>query len=175
VISDSDYWKEDLKKNLSFFHRKLEQRHWRDTSFVTLEKRVMLSCYIARKLIEAGEVEKEISKKQVKLYSYKNLNKEVTKANRFEIEELYQINKPKRTSKPLSYVIDQMIHSYTFMHIFESKNKINGFAFNSDRSKSDVLYLIKIIDLIHALSAVAGWRERIPTIVGVDGNGNIIY
>ncbi|MCU8036378.1 hypothetical protein, partial [Shewanella sp. SM71] len=77
MISESQYWKNDLQKNVEFFHNKLHQTTWREASFAALEKRVMLSCYIVRKLAEANKITKEIFECQVKLYSYKNKGKTV--------------------------------------------------------------------------------------------------
>jgi hypothetical protein len=155
MISESQYWKNDLQKNVEFFHNKLHQTTWREASFAALEKRVMLSCYIVRKLAEANKITKEIFECQVKLYSYKNKGKTVDLLNWHRVGDLYEVEQPQEITKPFSYVINQIIHSYTFLFAFKSKDNIEGILFNSDRSKKKELYMLKIADFIELLSPIA--------------------
>ncbi|OOF10197.1 hypothetical protein BZG82_08265 [Salinivibrio sp. PR5] len=69
MISESQYWKDDLAKNVEFIHKKLFQTVWRDASYANLEKRIMLSCYIVRKLSESNKITKELFTEPVNIYS----------------------------------------------------------------------------------------------------------
>lgn len=155
MISESEYWKNDLKKNVIFFHDKLYQKRWNQSSYAALEKRIMLSCYIVRKLYESNMIPKKLFECNVSLYSYNNKGIVVDLLNSHKLDELYELEKPKKIVKPLSYVANQIIHSYTFIFTLESKNKISGLAFNSDRSKKKELYMLKPSDFIDVLSPIA--------------------
>ena len=83
------------------------------------------------------------------------MGKTVDVMNWHRLEELYEIDTPQQITKPFSYVVNQIIHSFTFMFSFETKSKIHGTLFNSDRSKKDVIYQLKLQDLINVLSPIA--------------------
>ena len=155
MITESEYWISDLQKNVAYFHAKLDQRVWREASFAALEKRIMLSCYIVRKLAESNKIAPDKLQAEINLYSYRSKGKMVDFLNSHRIDELYEIEKPEVTSRPFSYVINQIIHSFTFQFVFEGHNRISGILFNSDRSKKKTLYLVKLKELISVLSPIA--------------------
>ncbi len=155
MISESQYWISDLQKNVEFLHSKLDQRVWREASFGALEKRIMLSCYIVRKLFESNKVIPYNFNAPVALYAYKSNGKVVDFLNSHRIDELYETQAPEVTTEPLSFVINQIIHSFVFAFVFDAPNQISGIIFNSDRSKKNFLFLLKLTDLINALSPIA--------------------
>lgn len=155
MIAESQYWKDDLKKNVFFLHEKLDQRVWREASFAAVEKQIMLSCYIVRKLAESNKIPLELFSQEVSLYSYKNLGETVDLMNHHRVDELYDIENAQRITKPFSYIANQIIHSFVFMFAFKAKNEIEGIIFNSDRSKKKELYMMSIKDLIKVLSPIA--------------------
>ena len=155
MISESQYWKDDLAKHVVFIHDKLYQKVWREASFASLEKRIMLSCYISRKLFESNKITNEMFYESVKLYRYPNRGKVVDLLNSHRIDELYEIGNAKEITKPFSYVANQIIHSYIFQYAFKTKNRIEGIVFNSDRSKQKEIYLLSIKELLRVLSPIA--------------------
>lgn len=155
MITESQYWISDLQKNVAYFHEKLGQRIWREASFAALEKRIMLTCYIVRKLAESNKISPDKYQAEINLYSYKNKGKTVDFLNSHKIGELYEIEEPVVMTKSFSYVINQIIHSFTFQFVFEGHNQIGGILFNSDRSKKKTIYLVKLKELIEAISPIA--------------------
>jgi len=155
MITESDYWLRDLQKNVTYFHEKLGQRVWRESSFAALEKRIMLSCYIVRKLVESNKISPDNYQVEIYLYAYKNKGKIVDILNSHIINDLYEIDEPVVMAKPFSYVINQIIHSFIFQFAFEGRNQISGVLFNSDKSKNKIIYLMKLKDLIGVLSPIA--------------------
>ncbi len=135
MISESQYWISDLQKNVEFFYSKLDQRVWREASFAALEKRIMLSCYIVRKLFESNKLIPDQYNAPVALYAYKGNGKVVDLLNSHKIEELYETQAPEITTKPFSFVVNQVIHSFVFAFAFDAPNQVTGIIFNSDRSK----------------------------------------
>lgn len=155
MIYESQYWKNDLQKNVFFLFEKLDQKAWREASFAAVEKRVMLSCYIVRKLAEASKIPPSLFGADVPLYSYKNKGKVVDMMNWHRLDELYEIEDAQKTTKPFSYIVNQIIHSFIFSFAFNDESKLEGILFNSDRSKKKQLYMIKVKDLIDVLSPIA--------------------
>jgi hypothetical protein len=173
MISESQYWISDLQKNVEFFHSKLDQRVWRGASFGALEKRIMLSCYIVRKLFESNKVIPDHFNAPVALYAYKGNGKVVDSMNSHRIDELYETQTPEVTSKPFSFVINQIIHSFVFVFAFDAPNQISGIVFNSDRSKKNSLFLLKLKDLINVLSPIAQYYIG-KTVFQRNENGELV-
>jgi len=155
MLAESQYWKDDLKKSVFFLHEKLDQRVWKQSSFAAVEKRIMLSCYIAMKLAESNKIVPALYSEKVSLYAYKNRGEVVDLMNNHRVEELYEVDKAHKITKPFSYIANQIIHSYIFLFVFKSKNELEGVIFNSDKSKNTVLYMITIKDFIEVLSPIA--------------------
>lgn len=155
MITESQYWKDDLAKNVVFIHEKLYQKVWRDASYANLEKRIMLSCYIVRKLFESNKITYDRFNEPVNLYSYPNKGEVVDLLSLHRIDDLYEINNANKITKPFSYVTNQIIHSYIFEYAFKSRNQIEGVVFNSDRSKKKEVYLLSLSELLRVLSPIA--------------------
>lgn len=173
MILDAQCWINDLQKNVLFFDEKLGQRVWRRASFVAFEKRFVLSCFIIRKLAEANAIDKDVFESPVRVLSYKNRGKKVTQENMLEIEQLYETGRAETITKPLSYIVNQVIHSYTFAYCFESLGVLKGVIFNSDRSKSKELYLLELSDFIKVLSPIAGCSTG-RTVMEYDDRGYLV-
>jgi hypothetical protein len=82
-----------------------------------------------------------------------------------KINEFYELEAPNKIEKPLSFVVNQIIHSFSFVFVFKAKNEIEGFAFNSDKTKSDALYLVTFSELINVLSPIAGIYVGTTTLI----------
>lgn len=156
MIHDSSYWKDSLRKHANMLNGKLEQRVWRESSFSMLEQSVMLSCYIVRKLAEAKKIADGKFQRPLQMRSFRATGETVDLLNNHKIDSLYQLGEGTDTTKPLSYVANQLIHSFIFVPVFESvAGKIQGIAFNSDRSKSKELYMLELRPLVEAFAACA--------------------
>ena len=155
MIHDSSYWKDSLRKHAEMLNEKLEQRVWRESSFSKVEQSVMLSCYIVRKLAESKKIADAKFQLPLKLRQFRATGKTVDLLNNHKIDSLYHLGEGTDITKPLSYVANQLIHSFVFVSVFESVGKIQGFAFNSDRSKSKELYMLELRTLVDALVACA--------------------
>jgi len=155
MIHDSSYWKNALRKHAEMLSGKLEQRIWRDSSFAKVEQSVMMSCYIVRKLAEAKKIADAKFQKPLAMRSFRATGETVDFLNSHKIDALYQLKDGTDVTKPLSYVANQLIHSFVFVPIFEVSGKIHGIAFNSDRSKGKELYMLELGKLIEAFAACA--------------------
>jgi hypothetical protein len=155
VIHDSSYWKDALRKHAQALNAKLEQRVWRESSFSKFEQSVMLSCYIVRKLAEARKIADAKFQLPLEMRSFRATGKTVDFLNSHNLDALYNLSDGVRVTQPLSYVVNQIIHSYIFKPAFVSPGKIRSVAFNSDRSKSKELYMLELRPLIEAFADCA--------------------
>lgn len=72
----------------------------------------MIGFFILRRLIELFKVSSNISERKLTIYSCKNLGENVTKLNRCEYYELYDMQNEVCESKGTRYVANQFIHAY---------------------------------------------------------------
>jgi hypothetical protein len=155
MISDSSYWKRTLASHAEVLNVKLRQTHWRDESFLKVEQAVMMSCYIIRKLAEAQKITNDRFNAHLPLTAFAATGKTVDALNSHRVHELYEVESGVEISKPLSYIANQLIHSYIFVPVFLLHNQLHAVAFNSDRSKSRELYVLKLRPFVEALASCA--------------------
>ena len=125
----------------------------------------MFSCYIVRKLYESKCIKKSIYNSQVEVSEYKSLGKKATSNQSRKLHELYELNAPSIELRPFSFVINQLIHSFSFVLVFREKNHIEGFAFNSDKTKNGAVYLITLSEFLSVLSPIAGYNKITTTLI----------
>ncbi len=155
MISDFSYWKRTLASHAEVLNVKLRQKRWRDESFLKVEQAVMMSCYIIRKLAEAQKITNERFNAHLPLTAFAATGKTVDAINNQRVDELYEVDSGVEISKPLSYIANQLIHSYIFVPVFLLQNQLHAVAFNSDRSKSRELYVLKLRPFAEALAGCA--------------------
>jgi hypothetical protein len=155
MISDSTYWKRTLSRHAEMLNTKLRQRRWREESFLAVEQGVMLSCYIVRKLAEAKKIADAKFQTPLKLRAFPATGATVDLLNRHKLEELYELGTGRNMTKPLSYVANQLIHSFVFVPVFEKPGYLHGIAFNSDHSKKTEVYMLALRPLAEAFAACA--------------------
>lgn len=145
MIRDPGYWKRDLLNRAFFLNEKILQRRWRTSSLLKLEQEIMLGFYSIRKLNEARAIKKGKFNQSVELYKFSSKGIKIDYSNCVHIFDHY-VNKSQKTTRSLSYITNQIIHSFIFSPCFSISNKkeILGILFNSDRSKNDEVYFIHI-------------------------------
>lgn len=155
MIAESQYWKDELKRHVGVIATKQAQKVWRDSSYAALEKSVMLSCYIARKLVEENKIPREKFEQNVELSCFRSNGRLVDILNSHKLDELYDIPAGAETTKPFSYVANQIIHSFIFFPLLKPKGGVECIVFNSDKSRGKELYMIQIPALIKILRSIA--------------------
>jgi hypothetical protein len=155
VISESWYWKDTLGKHARALQKNRRQRKWPTSALVRLEERVMLSCYIVRKLAEASKLTTASYRRPVSLRRFFATGEVANFFNNHKIDELYKLDAGSDITKPLDYVLNQIIHSYVFTPIFQEPEKIYGFMFNSDRSKTRELYMVSLKAVAEIFASIA--------------------
>lgn len=156
MIYDPIYWLNFLGKQYEIIHKKRRQKQWQDNSYYVLEQSIMLTFYTLRKLHESDAVKFAFFDEEFDLTKYNARSTQNPRSYRLDIEKYYQIENPKKIKKKFSYIANQIIHSFVFVPIFKNRNQVYGFAFNSDRSKSNELYMLDLEILEKLLSGISG-------------------
>jgi len=132
----------------------------------------MLGSYIVRKLAESKKISEKVYQHPLKMRAFAATGEVVTLLNNHRINDLYHLKSGRSITKPLSHVANQMIHSYVFVPIFETRTQIFGVAFNSDRSKQTDLYMIGLEEIISVFSRCANYYAQSMTVFRInDGSG----
>ena len=119
-----------------------------------LEKDIFITLYSIRKLIEANKISDRTSSCQFTLIAYPAKGKMVTKMNWHKLEELFYLDNPHPVNKEALFICNQIIHSYIFVPSFNTKNRLEGILFCSDRERNKQLYHLKVDALIRFMERV---------------------
>ena len=142
MITESRYWKNDLLKQAQSLQRRVSQKRWAETSFARVEQSVMLGFYAVRKLIEAKKLSDDVANQSLRLITYPWSGKTVTRTNRLDYRELYDLDRSQTVSRNLAFLCNQVVHSYLFALSFDDADKFNGVLVASDRERHQALYFI---------------------------------
>lgn len=160
MIKQTKYWIKDLTDNVKFIHTCMDKKvpfceETSDELLLELEKRIMMSCYIIRKLNESKKINDELYKTEVELIFYPKINTDSPPLECMEIEDLYDLKNEEINTRYFSYIVNQIIHSHYFEIYQYFDETISGFYFNSDRSKKSGIYYVRFDEFFEALTEVA--------------------
>lgn len=147
MIWESYYWKDDLLKAASDLCRRPKQKRWSEASLARLEQRIMLGFYGVRKLRDARKIADRLRHRSVPLSEFPPTGKMIDNLNRIDLDEIYEMDSPHATKKPLEFVCNQIIHSYIFTPGFNEEGFLEVLFFASDRQKDSGMFGIKIDEI----------------------------
>jgi hypothetical protein len=160
MIKQTKYWIRDLTENVQFISTCIGKKipfceEESDELLLEFEKRIMMSCYIIRKLNESKKIPDELYKSEVDLVFYPKSKKDSLNSEFTNIEEIHDMERREIKSKYFSYIVNQIIHSHYFETCQYFDETISGFFFNSDRSKKKGIYYLGIDEFFEVLTDVA--------------------
>ena len=148
MIWESAYWKEELFRHARRIRRRQTLKKWIERSTAGLEKDVMVGFYSIRKLVEAHKVSDEIRDRPLHLHGYPWTGSLVTFMNWDKIDKKYDLAHPVHVTKSVSWLTDQMIHSFAFLPSFDEEGRLDTVLFNSDRTRRQHLFSISVEEII---------------------------
>lgn len=160
MIFETRFWKRDLRKIADEMNRRANQRVWREASYAQFERQIMVGFYAVRKLNGARRLNEQFGGVQVPLVSFPSLGKRIGYFVWPTVEEHFDLAKPKQTSQALSFVCDQIIHSWVFSPWFNQNNRLAGVFFSSDRKKATEVYRLGLQRIVDLFRAAAGSRPK---------------
>jgi hypothetical protein len=139
MIYESYYWKNELYKNYKCLVNFKKLKRIRDESFGKMEKAIMMSAYIIRKLNDAEKIPSDFITESIKLKKCKTNTKIIDHMNWHRIDENYQLKNGTVENHNWNFIFNQLIHSFTFLPVYNN-NKFCGILFNSDFTKNKYLF-----------------------------------
>jgi hypothetical protein len=154
MIWESLFWKEEIARIRRRLENKRRQAKWADRWLARLEKDVMLSFFMIRKLIEAKKLSQGLLDSRTPVLTYAPTGKLVHHFNWHRLSELYQLTKAKREDVTLEFLCNQIIRSYVFAPLFTGR-KCTALLFCSDWQRNRRLYRLSMSRLTSLLHKVA--------------------
>ena len=165
MIRDSNPWKQDIWKCSQLFHRlKAQSEHLSDRQMISVEKRMFLTFYAVRKLIEAKKLSDECTSQQIPVTLFPSVGKAVTHMNWHRSEEHFDFESPNSHLWTLFRLCHQFVHSFVFHIVSGETGGLWGFMVASDNQRGSGLLQIEVTTVISVLESVAKddivWSRR---------------
>jgi len=167
MIWESCYWKEPLLKYRNYLLRFRCNNTTGEKTLSGLEKRIFLSFYSIRKLIDADKLSTANVNSSWPVFSYRNVSR-VDLMNWHKINVKYDLEQENLETRSLRWICNQVIHSFVFALGFEDDGKLYGFFISSDKKRNKALYQIRrkqILDILKLIGNdypehIDGYRNR---------------
>jgi hypothetical protein len=148
MITESHYWKDNLLQRAQQLRRRVNQKRWTETTSSRVEQTIMLGFYAIRKLIEAKKLSDDVANQTLRITTHPWRGESVTRLNRFDYWELYDLDRSRAVVRSLTFLCNQVVHSYIFALSFDDSCVFNGILVASDRERHQVLYFFQIQQII---------------------------
>lgn len=153
MIWESYHWKEPLLKERKYLSQFRASPNTKESTFAGIEKRIFISFYAIRKLIEADKL--TTSHLSLKWEIAKYPNKELVDImNWHKIDQKYDLSKETYENRDLRWICNQIIHSFVFILVFRDSGAFDGTFVSSDRNKNKCVYffsrklILTLLDLV---------------------------
>ncbi len=141
MISDSLPWKKSLLSDARWLASfKLEDESFLE-QLIRLEKRLLISFYVIRKLLDTFKVTDNSRALTFELAFYPCV-KTVDYLNCHRVNELYNLSKKQCETRDIQYVCNQFIHSYVFSPLVERDGTLQGIYVSSDKVRQHKVYFV---------------------------------
>ncbi|WP_139189046.1 hypothetical protein [Thalassobaculum litoreum] len=154
MIWDSAPWKDGLLKDADILQRWAMQSSRPSQQGVIFEKKIFLSAYAMRKLLEARKICTALHRKPIVFSVYERKESFITPLNWDKIEIHYELDFPKQSSRTIWWLFDQIIHSHIFLLDIDNQNYIDGFFISSDKEKEKSLNKIDLTSFLEIMREI---------------------
>lgn len=115
----------------------------------------MIGFFIVRRMIELHKVSSATRDMTLRVFSVPALGKRVTRMNRHDIEELYDLGRERHETKKPLYLSNQFIHCYTsFVARDQTRNWSDVFVV-SDFDRNTCIWRVPVGEIIRLFSTAA--------------------
>lgn len=122
---------------------------------VSVEKRIFLTFYGIRKLIEAKKLSDECTGQQISVTLFPSTGKAVTHMNWHRPDEHFDFQSPQSHHWALVTLCHQFVHSYVFHVVGGESGGLEGFMVASDRQKGSSVLQISVAAVISLFESIA--------------------
>ena len=145
---ESVYWKEELKRIADTLRPVKTPARWTERRHCTVERDMMIGFFLLRRLMELSKVSDAILNRDLTLYSWKSLGKNVTKMNCGALDELYDIENEICVQKRPFYVSNQFIHAYMSFPCRGDDRNWSDMLIVSDFDRNDCIWRVPFAEVV---------------------------
>lgn len=152
MIWESIYWKRELIKDATILEKWCKRKPT-NRQYVLFEKKLFISAYSIRKLIEAEKIGPDFPmwNYQIEIFQKIINSKKIDFMNKHELNEFYDFDKPVGGNISIDRICNALIHSYIFCLGENEKSEIDSFLFSSDKDIEKFIYKMSIEKFINML------------------------
>jgi hypothetical protein len=152
---ESCYWKEELTRVSRSLRAVPKPPRWTERGHCIIERDIMIGFFIVRRMIELHKISSATRDTVLRVFSVPARGKTVTRMNRHDIEELYDLERERHETKKPLYMSNQFIHCYTsFVARDESRNWSDVFVV-SDFDRNSCIWRVPIPEIQRLFATVA--------------------
>jgi len=151
---ESCYWKEDLLLHAKRLKPVKTPKRWSEKLVVNFEKELIISFFCIRKLFETYKVSEKSREYRASVFCYAPTGKKITWNNQWDIDEIYDLQKEKKTTKGIIFLANQLIHSCTLFAYREKDRNWGGVFACSDFERNKTIYRIPLKEIINIYELV---------------------
>jgi hypothetical protein len=155
MIHESSYWKEPLLAAADLLSAIRINEDEPDDDLARVEREVLIGFYSIRKLLDTFKVSGSTKTMSFGLRYFEiESGSRVDYFNRWEIDELFDLERPLSETRDLTFLCNQFVHSY--VHLFEigESQAVEGVFVASDRARNDRLYFVSREQIVRIFRAV---------------------
>ena len=143
MIYESHPWRADLKRFARTLANARTMTMENESESARVERAVMYGFFALRKLEESDKLTKDTQSQTLKWHRFPAIiGKRMPRHKRQELDDYFDMLSPERVQLSPRELANQVIHSYVFTHLVDSRDRLRGVFVASDRGrKRGVLYL----------------------------------
>lgn len=161
MIWESIYWKNDLIKISQRLEKVLTKKSIRESSYIKIEKDIMMGFFIVRKLIDSHKISDEVLIQQIptiECHQVKDTVIDVMSLNSFH--HRYDFKMQVKGSLNIRKLCNFVIHSLVFAPVTISGKGLTGILVNTDESQSKI-FAISLMNVVTIFKNVSSDELRI--------------
>jgi hypothetical protein len=157
MISDSIPWRDELLRVADRLEQKSFQKRWSERSSFIVERDIMTSAYAIRRLLEAGKVSRKTYAATVPVLGHAATGLRPDMWNRHELEELYDLESPRKTQLALRKYCNQLIHSYVWaINADEHSGLFDGVFAASEKDCREQVFFVPVKSMVDVCRRIGG-------------------
>lgn len=160
-IHESWPWRSELTRDAQLIRKWNTEPVWNDRRAFSYEKKIFLSAYAIRKLMESRKLKSSFESHSLNISAHKRKSDPKFWHPRDVWYEIYEFEQTETLNFSARKAINTIIHSEVFVFNFSDNDAVDGFLFNSDQT-TDYLFNIKIADWIELMERAA---QSVPTTI----------
>jgi hypothetical protein len=179
MIHESYYWKKELYNSFLTIAKFRHSKRITEQSQVKVEKALMIGAYIIRKLDDAQKIPPDFLTKKEQLEFSESKGTIVDHMNWHKIDTHYNFDKVIKAEKDWRFIVNQIIHSFSLFFSNDSSTKLDGFLFNSDKTKKQALFFLPLETLLTIFLTISEGditqAHSHRQVIGNENNGKLKF